>query len=387
MGSPGEDYNSRLKPDIELAREPIRSSTQVPDPYADLRPQTQGEEELQLQLALAMSREEAEAEDSKKKSDDMRLQMAIAKSKEDDAKDEKKTSGSALNDLVDLNFGAVVSPNPPQRTAASLDPWSPLGEPAAGQPGNSGQSADPWGGMGPIISTSTIPDPWGGIGGVGVPPSRGSPLVFGSSSPPSTGAKPAPADPWGSSPAAAAAPVNTSNGNNDPWGPATHTETSPAKPDPFSPGNNGNSDPNDVMAAFGAGSNGASQAVTASPAANPWDLGGLDPVPLMPGSGLAQIQNQGAKSKPSAVENMLGEHSNLVNLDSLLQPKRGVQGPGSAGTGAKNPFSEQPNPFQAAAAPKPSMNQLRGGNQPQQAQQGGWPNQGTQNNADINPFF
>jgi len=370
MGSPGEDYNSRLKPDIELAR-----------------PQTQGEEELQLQLALAMSREEAEAEDSKKKSDDMRLQMAIAKSKEDDAKDEKKTSGSALNDLVDLNFGAVVSPNPPQRTAASLDPWSPLGEPAAGQPGNSGQSADPWGGMGPIISTSTIPDPWGGIGGVGVPPSRGSPLVFGSSSPPSTGAKPAPADPWGSSPAAAAAPVNTSNGNNDPWGSATHPETSPAKPDPFSPGNNGNSDPNDVMAAFGAGSNGASQAVTASPAANPWDLGGLDPVPLMPGSGLAQIQNQGAKSKPSAVENMLGEHSNLVNLDSLLQPKRGVQGPGSAGTGAKNPFSEQPNPFQAAAAPKPSMNQLRGGNQPQQAQQGGWPNQGTQNNADINPFF
>ena len=40
--------------------------------------------------------------------------------------DPKKPSGSALNDLVDLNFGAV-SPNPPQRTAASLDPWSPLG--------------------------------------------------------------------------------------------------------------------------------------------------------------------------------------------------------------------------------------------------------------------
>jgi len=376
MGSPGEDYNQRLKPDIELAR-----------------PQTQGEEELQLQLALAMSREEADAEDSKKKSDDMRLQMAIAKSKEDaDTKDPKKPSGSALNDLVDLNFGAV-SPNPPQRTAASLDPWSPLGESAAGQPGNAGQAADPWGGMGPIISTSTIPDPWGGIGGVGVPPSRGSPLVFGSSSPPSTGAKPAPADPWGSSPAAsAAAPVNVSNGNNDPWGAATNTETSPAKPDPFSPGNNGNSDPNDVMAAFGAGNNGAAQvagAIGAAPAANPWDMGGLDPVPLMPGSGISQLQNQGAKSKPSAVESMLGEHSNLVNLDSLIQPKRGVQsGPGPVGTGAKNPFSEQPNPFQAAAAPKPSMNQLRGGNQPQQPQQqGGWPNQGTQNNADINPFF
>ena len=142
--------------------------------------------------------------------------------------EEKKPSGggSALNDLVDLNFGGPVmnnslaqSPNPPQRTAASLDPWSPMGEkPAAGgqQP-----QADPWGGMGPIISSSTIPDPWGGIGGVGVPPSRGSPLVFGSSSPPSAGAKPAAADPWG-------AAGNNSNGNNDPWGAPQQTEVSPA---------------------------------------------------------------------------------------------------------------------------------------------------------------
>merc|ERR1719474_409225 len=89
LGSPGEDP---LKPDIELAR-----------------PQTQGEEELQLQLALAMSREEADAEETKKKSDDMRLSLAIQKSKEEavntsgESKSEEKTS--ALNDLVDLNFG------------------------------------------------------------------------------------------------------------------------------------------------------------------------------------------------------------------------------------------------------------------------------------------
>ena len=128
-----------------------------------------------------MSREEAEAEDSKKKSDDMRLQMAIQKSKENEggegAKEEKKPQ-SALSDLVDLNFGGpaltTTGPHPPQRTAASRDPWSPLAE-----NGSSGGGQDPWGGMGPIISTSTIPDPWGGIGGVGVPPSRGSPLVFG----------------------------------------------------------------------------------------------------------------------------------------------------------------------------------------------------------------
>ena len=139
-----------------------------------------------------------------------------------DKQDEKKPGGSsALSDLVDLNFGGpVTSPNPPQRTAASRDPWSPLGEsPAPGQAGG----GDPWGGMGPIISSSTIPDPWGGIGGVGVPPSRGSPLVFGgasSTSPPSAG-KTNP-DPW-----AAPAPAQT---NNDPGGgvaPAV-TET-PAK--------------------------------------------------------------------------------------------------------------------------------------------------------------
>merc|ERR1719350_1144896 len=77
MGSPGDEFQqSRLKPDIELAR-----------------PQTQGEEELQLQLALAMSREEADAEETKKKSDDMRLTLAIQKSKEE--QDEMKEKASA----------------------------------------------------------------------------------------------------------------------------------------------------------------------------------------------------------------------------------------------------------------------------------------------------
>ena len=69
------------------------------------------------------------------------------------------------------------------------------------------------------------------------------------------------------------------------------------------------------------------------------------------------------------MENLLGEHSALVNLDSLVDNKKSGPGGGLAGAGpaggppAKNPFAEQPNPFQAAAAPKPSMNQLRGGNQ------------------------
>eukprot|EP00090_Calanus_glacialis_P046580 TRINITY_DN9222_c0_g1_i1.p1 TRINITY_DN9222_c0_g1~~TRINITY_DN9222_c0_g1_i1.p1 ORF type:complete len:540 (-),score=192.12 TRINITY_DN9222_c0_g1_i1:1000-2619(-) len=359
LGSPGEDP---LKPDIELAR-----------------PQTQGEEELQLQLALAMSREEADAEETKKKSDDMRLTLAIQKSKEEGKTDEKT---SALNDLVDLNFGGpATGPNPPQRTAASLDPWSPMGE------GASAASGDPWGG----ITTSTIPDPWGGIGAVGVPPSRASPLAFHSSSPPRAGS-----DPWGSG--SGNMELANTSGSNDPWAAPSDLPSSvsplPAKTaaDPFSPG-----DPNDVMSAFGGnGHNGGGGAFGGSPmhgtvsptmggqhtqSPNPWDLSGLDPM-----GGQTDLlgnnvgMNTGAKPK-KIVESLLGEHSNLVNLDNLVQPK-------VAGGAAKNPFADQPNPFQAAAAPKPTINQLRTGGQPS-AQMGSWPDNSvpSNNNADINPFF
>lgn len=359
LGSPGEDP---LKPDIELAR-----------------PQTHGEEELQLQLALAMSREEADAEETKKKSDDMRLTLAIQKSKEEGKTDEKT---SALNDLVDLNFGGpATGPNPPQRTAASLDPWSPMGE------GASAAAGDPWGG----ITTSTIPDPWGGIGAVGVPPSRASPLAFHSSSPPRAGS-----DPWGS--ASGNMELANTSGSNDPWAAPSDLQTSvspaPAKTaaDPFSPG-----DPNDVMSAFGGnGHSGGAGAFGGSPlhgtvsptmggqhtqSPNPWDLSGLDPM-----GGQTDLlgnnvgMNTGAKPK-KIVESLLGEHSNLVNLDNLVQPK-------AAGGAAKNPFADQPNPFQAAAAPKPTINQLRTGGQPS-GQMGSWPDNSvpSNNNADINPFF
>ena len=69
------------------------------------------------------------------------------------------------------------------------------------------------------------------------------------------------------------------------------------------------------------------------------------------------MQETGAKPKTSTVESLLGEHSALVNLDSLVG-SRPQAGPGTA---AKNPFADQPNPFQAAAAPKPTINQLRTG--------------------------
>ena len=113
-------------------------------------------------------------------------------------------------------------------------------------------------------------------------------------------------------------------------------------------------------------------------AANPWDMGGLDPLPLLGPNNMQVGSSEAALSVPchpgifqtgakpkSAVENLLGEHSALVNLDSLVDNKKSGGGAGGAAGGppAKNPFAEQPNPFQAAAAPKPSMNQLRGGNQ------------------------
>lgn len=352
LASPGEEA---LKPDIELAR-----------------PQTQGEEELQLQLALAMSREEADAEATKEKSDDMRLTLAIQKSKEDKDKEAKeKEKPSAINDLLDIGFG----PNPPQRTAASLDPWSPLGE-AGGAEGGS----DPWGG---IISQNNIPDPWGGIGAVGVPPSRASPINVGAfHSPPQQQQQGGSDDPWGS---------GGGDGAGDPWAaPSQDLSVSPnpskmASADPFSPGPGSERGPTDLMTAFGAQPSGGTNGGTSPQQANPWDLSGLDPmvggIDLL-GNNMSTT-NTGAKPKKT-VESLLGEHSNLVNLDNLVQPKA----TGTTGSVAKNPFADQPNPFQAAAAPKPTINQLRTGGQPPVG--GAWPDQQQQQqntNTDINPFF
>merc|ERR1719336_3056705 len=385
MASPGEP--DPLRPDIELAR-----------------PQTHGEEELQLQLALAMSREEADAEETKKKSDDMRLTLAIQKSKAENSEKPAAAAtggGSALNDLVDLNFGGgapAQGPSPPQRTAASLDPWSPAG--AGGQPGNSG-GGDPWGGN--IVSQSSIPDPWGGIGAHGVPPSRASPLAFHQGSPPQ-------ADPWGSGGEASGGglyPNLAGAGGGDPWAAQPQqASTSPAPVDPFSPGSpvktSGGADllaadwssggaANGNGGALG-GAGGSPSHVAPQAAANPWDLSGLDPMAGSSGP-------TGARPK-TGVESLLGEHGNLVNLDNLTQMK-------TANTAAKNPFADsQPNPFQglsqplnhdwvnfweqqdiAAAAPKPTMNQLMTGNQASSGLGTAWPENGQQqqqsNNQEI----
>merc|ERR1712088_1217776 len=80
---------------------------------------------------------------------------------------------------------------------------------------------------------------------------------------------------------------------------------------------------------------------TTSP--NPFDLGDM-------GSTMALTTSaHGAKPKKS-VNSLLGEHSNLVNLDNLVTDSKKE---------ARNPFEQNnPNPFQAAKVQKPAMNQL-----------------------------
>merc|ERR1719414_1120251 len=224
------------------------------------------------------------------------MRLAIQKSKAENSEKPAAAAtggGSALNDLVDLNFGGgapAQGPSPPQRTAASLDPWSPAG--AGGQPGNSG-GGDPWGGN--IVSQSTIPDPWGGIGAHGVPPSRASPLAFHQGSPPQ-------ADPWGSGGESAGGGLYPNLGGAGVGGPdpcSAQPQQASASPvpavDPFSPGSpvKAGGAGADLLAAdwtsngaatgnggiLGAtGGNGSPSHMAPQAAANPWDLSGLDPM-------------------------------------------------------------------------------------------------------------
>lgn len=368
------------------------------------RPQNAGEEELQLQLALAMSREEAEQEESKSKSDDMRLQLALQKSKEEVAaeaaaaasvsegdgfsKPAKSSNSKPSKDLLDLDFGnPVAQPPPPQRTAASssVDPW---GMPVQQQTQPPQQQLDPWGASaGASAAPAVTSDPWSPV----KEPPRVSPL-------PNLG--PAPTntmvsnDPW--SPLAGGQDSSTVLGGNDAWGEPAAAATASAVPatgafsssealgtnndlsiDPFSPmAQNQLSDfdllrneiegSSNVKTNNGNG-NGNGNGGTTSP--NPFDLGDMgSTMPLT-------INNTGAKPKKS-VNSLLGEHSNLVNLDNLVTDSKNQ---------ARNPFEHNPpNPFQATKVQKPAMNQLL------QQQSTPWQQQPaatTSQQQDFNPFF
>lgn len=365
------------------------SPTSLEIPASELesaRPQTVGEEELQLQLALAMSREEAEQEETKNKSDDMRLQLALQKSKETNKDDDKKSvekskPSSDLLDLADINFGnpqaSPQQPAPPQRTAAStVDPWGMPAAPAAAVGG--GPTPDPWGAPpSPPPAAPQHNDPWAVIQAPPPPaaakptsPSFANSPAFGA---PTSSSIPAYNDPWNPAglagaaggaaaptPATAAtvkpdsfspAALRSANSDNDPWMPAgassVAADTQP-QPDPFSPVAQSQLAEFDLLrdqmdkAPEPISNNGAT-----SP--NPFDLGGLSSTLGANGLTPPSLAMTGTKPK-KGVQSILGEHSNLVNLDELV----------SAGKPAvRNPFEQQPpNPFQAAKAPKPAMNDL-----------------------------
>ncbi|TRY68786.1 hypothetical protein TCAL_03061 [Tigriopus californicus] len=329
-----------------------------------------------LQLALAMSREEAEQEESKTKSDDIRLQLALQKSRENDG--EKKTLTRPSNDLLDLDFGNPIvenifpsQPPPPTRTQASLDPW--------GMPERSGDSTtdsndDPWGGSQQQQPASDMKaltfssdngnnDPWSPVQ---PPQARLSPMPpgFGNNngqSVPFASTSPtmlASGDGHGRFPPASA----KSPSNNDPWSTVKNDNNGhePESIDPFSPQAQSQLEEFDMFrseietigpdggmdSAFGGTE--SKRGVT-SP--NPFDMGGLSAElgssPIPPGT---SCSSKATGTKPKIVQSLLGEHSNLVNLDNLVSTINS--------TTARNPFeTNPPNPFQAKVQ-KPPMNAL-----------------------------
>ncbi|CAP27532.1 Protein CBR-EPN-1 [Caenorhabditis briggsae] len=133
--------------------------------YEEARPSTATEEEMQLQIALALSREECEKADEMRKSDDARLQMALEESqKEADrlatTKQGTVSSGqltqSALDDLLSLGVGELVSGNNDQPSSSAWGMTDPWGAPQSSAPLTSdqmfGSTNDPW-------ASSTVAQP------------------------------------------------------------------------------------------------------------------------------------------------------------------------------------------------------------------------------------
>jgi len=406
------------------AQQRMRSSPVPQDPVNPeleaAMPQTAGEEELQLQLALAMSREEAEQEETKSKSDDMRLQLALQKSKEEVASGSVSESDGFAgskpgnngnikpsSDLLDLDFGnPVAQPPPPQRTAASssIDPW---GMPVNQQQQQQSQppQMDPWGGAGAAAAavvpsngasaspaptgipgaSATVNDPWSPVKeqprtsplpNLGGPPSLAAPNAIAN-------------DPWSPIPSGGQETSNVLG--NDAWGapggapavpPTASTSAEVANNDisidPFSPVAQKELTDFDLLRneiEGGGNSMKPTNGGTTSP--NPFDLGEMGSVLS---SQSVSSTNTGAKPKKS-VQSLLGEHSNLVNLDNLVTDSKNT---------ARNPFEHHPpNPFQAAKTPKPAMNQLlQQQTSPWQQAPNATPVQPPQNQQqDFNPFF
>lgn len=350
-GSPTEGFGSEYPP---------RQRAVAPNDLDLARPQTAGEEELQLQLALAMSREEAEKEEEKRRSDEVRLALAITQSQQESGKDkpaqgQSQQQQSHLLDLLD------VSVEPQGAAGGWVDPWGtpahPENPPAPVMPPRPKVKSDFLQGASTVAGTTSATDAWG------MPVAAASPVQVDAWGSPVGQPKVSPgssvsqiSDPWAPSSAKSTpAPVVAA----DPWSPqppSRTTASSSAVIDPWAPVTSGVAgaaasselDDFDLLTANRATVGGARPA--GSGASSPFDLTNMENA--LTGGGASAT---GAKPKKSP-ESFLGPNSNLVNLENLVPAKPNpVQ--------AANPFAMggagQQNPFQAQAAPRPSINELR----------------------------
>jgi len=177
-------------------------------------------------------------------------------------------------------------------------------------------------------------------------------------------------DPW--------SPIPTQDSSkvlkNDAWGQPSASEVgnSDLSIDPFSPVAQKELTEFDLLRNEIEAGKATNNGGTTSP--NPFDFGDMGSTLPPTQIGMAN-NNTGAKPKKS-VHSLLGEHSNLVNLDNLVTD--------SKSNAVRNPFEQHPpNPFQAAKNPKPAMNQLL----QQQSTPWNQQQQQQQQQQDFNPFF
>ena len=285
------------------------------------RPSNANEEELQLQLALALSKQEADETKQKMDKDEQRYQLALNESRQS----VKKPADTSLLNMAGSAAPAVQVSDPwggpaiPPPTQPSADPW---GQPSSNQWEKQDAQNDPWGGIstgqpsGPIYSAPTPSAPV-------VPP------------------EPAPSqDPWG-----APASTSASQPQPDPWGapsqPQTFGSGDPWETDPFSGTASSSAAPTDPFD---------------TPSADPWadtnqpkTNGGPDT------HGSFDMMSIGNNLPTNTKQDLLADHSTLVNLDSLVNVSK-----------ESNPFftpapqqTKPGNPFAVEKPVAPSLNQLR----------------------------
>lgn len=292
------------------------------------RPSNPNEEELQLQLALALSKQEAEETKVTLAKDEQRFQMAVSESRQS----VKKPPENSLLNIAGSSGTAGQAVDPWSSTEASKpsagpwasDPW----EANASSGAQAAPQADPWGAT-PVQTPSN--DKWsGGI----------------------TGAPVTKEDPWSSSTS------STSQPSSSPWGSGTSTSQQT--------GFEGLTSSSDPWSGNATGGEPWSQATSSATSSDPFSLQpdmwseGVKPPSNGPPVGtqpfdLTSVGNNLPENTNSKQKDFLGDHSALVDLDTLVTTNK-----------QSNPFftpvpqtTKTGNPFAQEKPAAPSLNQLR----------------------------